>query len=161
MNSFEELAEQLRETLQKSPSLQKMHIGPAFPPKKRPFPLRVPCICVHIREITVEHGGMGGVIPDGQSGTAPGQKCTLLFSLDILCPETLGANGCQEVFSRLCHAVFQEGILPLRPIRLEASSPGYSREDGCFVQKSVLRAIILMTAEEEGLAITDFTVRRG
>ena len=160
MNSFETLSDQLREALKKSPSLQKIPIGPAFPPERRPFPLRNPYICVHIKEITVEQGGLGGIVPVNQAGTALGQTCTLLFSLDILCPLSLGADGCQEIFSRLCHAIFCEDAFPFKAIRLEASSPVYSRENDCFVQKSVLRTIVLMTREEEGLAITDFTVRR-
>ncbi len=160
MNSFDQLTQQLREALEKCPSLQQVHIQPAFPPQKRPFPLRTPTLCISIKEITVEEGGLGGVVSDPQIGTISGQRCTLDFSIDILCPISHGTSGCQTIFSNLCNAIFSEENLPVRATRLGASSPEYNKENDCFLQQCVLHTSILMTTEETGLPITDFVIRR-
>lgn len=160
MNSFEELTVQMLEALKKSAFLQKTAILPAFSPQKKPFPLRTQTVCLSIKEITVEQGGFGGAVKDGESGPDIGEKCTVDFALEILCPLTRGAGACQELFSQLCSAVFSEEVLPVRAVHLKASHPDYSRENDCFLQQATLRTVFLMTEDESGLPLTDFLVRR-
>ncbi len=160
MNSFEQLTKEMLEALKKSSSLQEVKVQSAFSPQTRPFPLRTQTLCLSIQEITVEQGGFGGVVADKAEGAVPGQKCTADFAVDILCPLAQGASRCQDIFSKLCSAVFTEEILPVKAVWLKASSPGYSRDNECFLQQATLRAVFLMTEEESGLPLTDLIVRR-
>lgn len=117
--------------LKSSQELKDITFLSAFPPSKKPVPIKKATAVLGGEEIYVSEGAFGGIYDNGK-----GKDAAVSLSLTVYVPYKYGGEECTKIFCRICEAAFLSENLPVATFK--SSGVSANRDADAFVLKGIM-----------------------
>lgn len=103
--------EDITESLKADPDLGDISFIPAYPPNKKPVPLKKITAAAGCEKARFYSGALGDISEYGKS-----KKADIVLKFFIYSPYSMGGEECFKAFCRICDKLIFRDLLPIKEI---------------------------------------------
>lgn len=103
--------ENIVQSLKSDPALKDICFIPAYPPNKKPVPLKRVTVAMDCEKARFYSGALGDISEYGKA-----KRACILLKFSIYSPYSAGGEECFKAFSRICDKLIFGNLLPVKEI---------------------------------------------
>lgn len=160
MAVFDEIIDEVKETLSSEPDLRDITVVEFFKDYKRVNPLSNNLITIGIKKIEVKNKAFGKYLGMVKGNECFGKTGIISITINIFVPKNNGGETTAEIFSRVCNTLMNNSLHE-QILSIECGNVEFDKISNAFVLGCIMKLEVIIGQQNDEADITSIIVKGG